>query len=140
VRDLFDDVSEATSRYPDAWSKTSDEEPDLKRIRTLFRIRNKALDVMADFRDPYAVDAVMKGIEKEDGGTQIWMARYLEKVGPLRPEIKPKLEEMLTSKTSQLRNHDILIRAVEAIDKAEAKKPDDDGSNANEDSDDPDDD
>lgn len=55
-------------------------------------------------------------------GADAVMFRYLEKVAPLRPDIRPKLEEMYNSSDSPLRNHPQLLRVIEAIDRAEAEK------------------
>ena len=50
------------------------------------------------------------------------MLSYLEKVAPLRPDIRPKLEETYKSPDSPLRNHPQLLRVLEAMDKAAAEQ------------------
>ena len=92
-------------------------------------LRNHALDALADFGDAYAVDTCIRSIEAERKlMTEVVMLRYLEKVAPLCPAARPKLEKMYDSLDSPLRHNPQLLRVLEAIDEAEAeKKRDGDG-------------
>ncbi len=81
-----------------------------------------ALDRLADYGDDGVVEDVIVRLEGANIATQTAMLRYLEKVSPLRPDIRPKLEKMYHSPDSPLRNHPQLLRVLEAIDKAEAKR------------------
>jgi hypothetical protein len=89
----------------------------------LILLRDGTLEALAEFADPYAVETCVSMIEAERKHmTEISSLRYLEKVAPLRPDIRPKLEEMYDSPDSPLRNHPQLLRVLEAIDKAEAER------------------
>lgn len=88
-------------------------------------LRNAVIDVLGDYGDSTAVETCLQGLTEEReymSGADVVMFRYLEKVAPLRPDIRPKLEEMYNSPESPLRNNPQLLRVLEAIDKAAAER------------------
>jgi hypothetical protein len=93
-------------------------------INSLGLLFDFALEKLTEFGDARAIDGVMKRVEKVGLGPQTVIFRYLEKVAPLRPVIRPQLQMMYDSPTSPLRNHPQLLRVLEAMDSAatEAKK------------------
>jgi len=91
--------------------------------RNVVLLRDDSLKVLSDFNDPYSVDVCVDSIEEERKTTsEVVMLQYLEKVGPLRPDIRPKLEEMYNSPDSPLRNNPQLLRVLEAMDTADREK------------------
>ncbi len=107
--------------------RTSSETPDHDRdpprnailLSNLDLLCGVTLDMLAEFDNSEAIDEVVEKLGEAEIGLQTVMLRYLEKVAPLRPDIRPKLVEMYQSATSRLRNHPQLLRVLEAIDKAE---------------------
>lgn len=137
VQDFFDQVaSELAMRSPGDPTEDARQKQELMRslVRALSGLQRGNLRVLAGFNDPYAVDYCVNTIEEERKymrGTWVVMLRYLEKVAPLRPDSRPKLEAMYNSPDSPLRNHPQLLRVLDAMDKAAAeqkKEGDDDGN------------
>ncbi len=91
-------------------------------IEILLHLRVHTLMQLTELGAVELVDEIMTDIPVADGPTRVVMIDYLEKVAPLRPDIRPKLVEMYQSPTSRLRNHPQLLRVLEAIDRAEADK------------------
>lgn len=88
-------------------------------------LRSSALDILGEFGDPGAVDLCMEKVLEEYEhmrGADVVMLRYLEKVALLRPDIRPKLEEIYNLSTSPLRNNPQLLRVLDAMDKAAAEQ------------------
>lgn len=112
--------------------RTSSTDPDHDRglpsdtvlLFHLDRLCGMALKMLTEFEDSEAIDEVVVRLGKAKIALQTDMFRYLEKVAPLRPDIRSKLEEMHDSPDSPLRNHPQLLRVLEAIDRAEADKAD----------------
>lgn len=91
-------------------------------VRVLLSFRRSTLVEVGGVGAVELVDEVMTEIQVADGATRVVMLSYLEKVAPLRPDIRPKLEETYKSPDSPLRNHPQLLRVLEAMDKAAAEQ------------------
>ncbi len=126
VHRFFDKVSNRVVQYR---SHAEDSDARKQVYRNILLLQNWTLDALGEFGDRYAIDECVKTVgsietEKGDLASQVVMLRYLEKVAPLRPDIRPKLAEMYQSRASRLRNNPQLQRVLEAIDRAEADKTD----------------
>lgn len=92
-------------------------------LQNVARLRDQTLKALSEFSDPYAIVKCVENLKLERNFmTEFVMLSYLEKVAPLRPDIRPKLEEMYNSPTSPLRNHPHLLRVLKAMDKVAAEK------------------
>jgi hypothetical protein len=121
VRKLFDETSTLWQRVKDERTTQTNESMH-KRNELLRALRANALDVLSDFDDVSAVPYVLTRVMEEDIATVTVMLRYLEKVAPLRPDVRPRLEAMYNSPDSPLRNHPQLLRVLEAMDKAKKER------------------
>jgi len=135
VRDFFDQVAselevlDLKMQSPNDPTENAGENQELTRslVRALSGLQRGNLRILGRFNDPYAVDHCVKTVEQERKymrGTWVVMLRYLEKVAPLRPDIRPKLEKMYDDPGSSLHNNPQLLRVLKAIDRAEADKAD----------------
>ncbi len=81
-----------------------------------------ALDVMGRLGDHVLAPRIVDVLAGDDKLLEPSILEYLEKIAPLRSDIRPKLEEMYNSETSPLRNNPQLLRVLKAIDAAEKEK------------------
>lgn len=88
-------------------------------------LRSSAIDVLGSFVHGDAIGLCIESLSEEReymSGADVIMLRYLERVAPLRPDIRPKLEEMCNSSDSPLKNNPQLLRVLQAMDKAAAER------------------
>jgi len=128
ARDFFDRVTSEIATH-EGGDRVDDRPNGLDAltasVRVLLDLQKGSLGVLAEFRDPHAVDYCVRTVERERRymrGTWVEMLNYLELVGPFQPDIRPRLEDMYNSPDSPLRNHPQLLRVLQAMDKNKADR------------------
>ncbi len=126
VRRLVDEATERVRRYRGTMKPgfPLKDETARKAYMNVLLLRDGAIETLGKFDDPHAAALCAEDLDIELNyhGAYGVMFRYLEKVAPLRPEIKTKLKQMYDDPASSLHNHRQHLRVIDAIDRAEADK------------------